>query len=130
MGFDELLAVSRKLVYPRENLSPQCSAGIVACALLTDMGHIYTGINIDTDCGMGFCAEHSAISQMLLHGESHIAKIVAVTEDMIIPPCGRCRELIYQINHENIKAEVMVDDDVIKPLSELLPCLWWEKEQK
>ena len=129
MKFEVLKEEAKKLVYPRENLSQQCSAGIVACALLTDKGHVYTGINIDTHCGLGFCAEHSAISSMLLYGESRIEKIVAVTEEMVIPPCGRCRELMYQVNHENINTKVLVDDGVVKLLSELLPYLWWEKEQ-
>lgn len=130
MDFEELVKMADDLVYSRENLSPQCTAGVVACALETDMGSIYTGINLDTHCGMGFCAEHSAISEMLKGNESRIAKLVAVAKEGIIPPCGRCRELIYQVNHDNLDAKIMIGDFTIKSLAELLPDLWWPKIQK
>ena len=129
MEFTELAARARELLFERDNLSAQCSAGVVACGLETKDGHVYFGINIDTDCGMGFCAESSAISAMLKAGEAEIAKIIAVTRDRILPPCGRCRELIYQVNHNNLKTAVMVDENTILTLEELLPYLWWKADE-
>ncbi len=129
MEFTELIAQARKLLFERNNLSPQCSAGVVACGLETKAGNTYFGINVDTDCGLGFCAESSAISAMLKAGEAEIAKIVAVTRERILPPCGRCREMIYQVNHQNLQTLVMVDIDKILTLEELLPCLWWQPEE-
>lgn len=128
MEFSEMVIQARELLFDRTNLSPQCSAGIVACSLETRSGHVYYGINIDTDCGMGFCAESSAISAMLKAGEAEIAKIVAVTKDRILPPCGRCREMIYQVNHSNLKTLVMVENDTVLTLEELLPYRWWKAE--
>ncbi len=125
MEFDALVAKAARLVYPRENLSKQCSAGVVACALETIEGHVYTGINLDTHCGLGFCAEHSAIIRMIEDNHTRIAKIVAVTKDGVIPPCGRCRELIYQVNHQNLHTQVLVHEHTIKALAELLPDLWY-----
>ena len=61
-----------------------------------------------TDCDLGFCAEHSAIANMILNGEYIIKKIVAVHKDKIYPPCGRCRELMYQLNRENREAEIIL----------------------
>lgn len=59
---------------------------------------------------MGFCAEHVAIAAIITAGESRIAKIVAVCDGKgIVSPCGRCRELMYQINHDNLKTEVQLD---------------------
>jgi cytidine deaminase len=29
----------------------------------------------------------------------------------VYPPCGRCREFMYQINDENLEADVLVDDE-------------------
>jgi cytidine deaminase len=82
----------------------------------------YTGVCIDTPSSMGFCAEHSAIAQMIINEESRIAKIVAVGEKgKIYPPCGRCREFIYQINYENLEAEVLIAEHKIVKLKELLP---------
>ncbi len=99
--------------------------GYVGAALLTSQGNVFTGINIELSCGIGFCAEHSAISEMVKNGETRIKKIVAVTaEENILPPCGRCREMIFQINNSNLETEIIIDKGIIKTLSELLPENW------
>ncbi len=70
---------------------------------------------------MGFCAEHSAIAQMVTNEESRIVKIVAVgKEGKVYPPCGRCREFMYQINSDNLELDVLVDDNKVVKLKELL----------
>jgi cytidine deaminase len=100
-------------------------AGHVAAAILSKSGNIYTGINIDTACSLGFCAEASAIADMLKHKETEIVAAVAVTfKGDIIPPCGRCRELMYQINKDNINAEIATNSNTIKVLKDLLPETW------
>lgn len=102
--------------------SPDCIVGGVAAALETTSGRVYTGVCIDTACSLGFCAEHSAIAEMLKARESEIRMIVAVMADgSILPPCGRCRELIWQVNTRNRATEVIVGHDRAVPLSELLP---------
>ena len=68
------------------------TAGSVSAALLTQSGNIYSGICLDMACGIGFCAEHAAIADMLKAHETVIKSIVAVRADGIVPPCGRCRE--------------------------------------
>ncbi|SHG03869.1 cytidine deaminase family protein [Pedobacter caeni] len=101
--------------------------GGVAAAIETVDGNIYTGISIDTACSMGFCAEHSAVAEMLKNGESKIRSMVAVNENgNAVPPCGRCRELISQLSKENLRATVEVKDGVILTLAELLPYDWKE----
>jgi cytidine deaminase len=109
--------------------------GTVGCALLTDNNSIYKGVCIDTSSGMGFCAEHTAISQMVTNKEYKIKKIVAVWKDeegsvFVIPPCGRCREFMRQINEENLEnTEVVLDKDKTVILKELLPYYdWWQKQ--
>lgn len=117
----ELRNIAERKVNPRQ-LSEGCYVGSVASALLTDKGNVYVGVCIDTSSSMGFCAEHSAIAQMITNEESKILKIVAVGRDgRILPPCGRCREFMYQINNENIETEVLVEEDKIVKLQELLP---------
>src|SRR5262245_31765977 len=75
--------------------SVECSAGTVAAALLTRTGQIFTGICVDFRCSLGFCAEQAAIVDMLKHRISQVVAIVAVrTDGTILPPCGRCREMI------------------------------------
>ena len=38
----------------------------------------------------------------------------------IISPCGKCREQIYQLNHDNLDCEILLSDRIVK-LKELLP---------
>lgn len=47
-------------------------------AILSASGRVYTGICVDTQCSVGFCAEHAAVAEMLKARESEIALGVAV----------------------------------------------------
>ena len=105
-------------------VSKYVRCGHVACALLTDKGNVYTGISINAKCGIGFCAEHSAIADMLKAGESKIEKLVSASENKVVVPCGRCLEFIRQINEENISTKVLISDVNIKTIDELLPVRW------
>ena len=106
--------------------SRDCTSGSVGAALVTRAGNLYTGVCIDTACGLGFCAEHSAIAEMLKHKESEIMMIVAVnTSGHVLPPCGRCRELIYQVNRNNLDAAVILTSRTVS-LRDLLPERWQE----
>jgi cytidine deaminase len=99
--------------------------GYVGAALVTERGNVFTGINLQLLCGIGFCAEHSAVAEMVRNGETRISKIVATTaEGAILPPCGRCRELLYQIDEANLDTAVIVGEGSRRPLRELLPDTW------
>ena len=99
--------------------------GYVGAALVTDQGNVYTGINISLICGIGFCAEHSAVAEMIKNGETRIRKIVATTaEGHVLPPCGRCREMIYQVDESNLDTVVIIGIGDKQPLRELLPHNW------
>ena len=88
MTFEELYEIAKKTLGVRKT-SRNTEVGNVACALETIDGNVYTGINIDTACSMGFCAEANAIGSMLTNGESKIAKLIAVSlKHDIVPPCG------------------------------------------
>ena len=123
MTFDELVTIAKNTLNPQV-LSKNTEVGKVACALETIDGNIYTGINIDTACSMGFCAEANAIGSMVTKNESIIKKIVAVSANHgVIPPCGRCREFMVQINEANLNTEVLLNDGVFL-LKDLLPNRW------
>lgn len=108
----------------QKRLTEFVKCGHVAAALMTDKGNIYTGIAITCAGQIGFCAEHSAIAEMLKNNESRISKIIAVNSKGIVPPCGRCREFIRMINSDNMSTEVMVSENNIVKLSDLLPYAW------
>lgn len=120
----QLYQQAKELLNPRR-LSKLAEAGGVASALVTDQGNVYAGVCIDTSSGMGFCAEHNAIGQMVTHGESRIVSIVAVNWDgKILAPCGRCREFIYQMDAGNTKTRVLLDGFRVATLEQLLPEHW------
>lgn len=124
MTFDELYDKAKSVINPRE-LSEYAEAGGVGAALFTEGGHVYTGVCIDTACSMGFCAEHAAAAAMITRGESRVFKMIAVgMNGHIMPPCGRCRELISQIHRDNLNTEVMVDEDKIVTIQDLMPYNW------
>ena len=107
--------------------SDDCTSGSVGAALITKAGNVYTGVCIECSSSLGFCAEHSAIAEMLKHKESEIVMIVAVdTSKKILPPCGRCRELIYQVNKTNVNTKVLIAHNKTILLKELLPHRWQE----
>ena len=108
-----------------KKVSQDIRFGDVGCALITDKGNIYTGVSIHLYCGVGFCAEHSAIANMITNREYVIKKTVAVSsEGKIFPACGRCRELMYQINKKNKDTEVIIGKNKTAKLKKLLPHYW------
>lgn len=105
--------------------APDLVAGEVGAAILTDKGNLYTGVSVDVACGIGFCAEHAAIAEMLKHRETRIVAVVAVGgHNNVMPPCGRCREFMMQLDKGNADAEVIVAADTVVKLRELLPFYW------
>jgi cytidine deaminase len=104
--------------------------GNVAAALVTAGGNRYLGVCIDTGSGTGFCAEHAAVAAMVTAGEYQVARIVAVWRDeqgrlYVLPPCGRCREFLRQVDDRNIDTAVVVDYERSATLRELLPYHGW-----
>ncbi len=127
MTDEDLIQQARSVVKPRK-IAHGFTVGDVGCALLTDTGHIHVGVSIDTAGGMGFCAEHNAIASMITNGEQRIRKIVAVLGDgTILPPCGRCREFMRQVDGGNMdRAEVLLGKNKAVKLRDLLPHAWGE----
>ena len=119
-----ILRKEAKKIAVKNRLNEYVKYGHVGAALMTDKGNIYTGVAIDCSCAIGFCAEHSAISEMLKHNESRIVKIVAMNSKTSVSPCGRCREFIRLINEDNMDADVMISDNEIVKLKDLLPHAW------
>lgn len=124
MTFDELYEIAKKTLNPKK-ISKTSRAGHVAAAILSESGKVYTGVCIITPCSMGFCAEHAAIASMITAGETRVIKMVSVYKDgKVLSPCGRCREFICQINDDNDKCEVMLDNETVVTMNDLLPNRW------
>lgn len=124
---EELILKAQSLVKPTKQRN---GFSIADCgtALLTERGNIYLGVSIDTPSSMGFDSEQAAIAAMVTNQEYKIKKIVAVLKDgTILPPCGRCREFMYQIDRDNLNTDVIVQKGKSVKLKELLPYPWDEK---
>ena len=67
---------------------------------------------------------------MVTAGEYRIRKVVAVSrhEDgklYVLPPCGRCREFMRQVDEGNLEAEVVLGRKESAKLRDLLPRHEW-----
>jgi cytidine deaminase len=126
MAFPEIseLIAAARAVQGEFSLGADFSAGGVGAAVRGRSGRLYTGICLDLACGIGFCAEHAAVAEMLKHRESEIDAVVAVGAGVIMAPCGRCRELMAQINPANLACRVVLAEDRVVVLRALLPEHW------
>ena len=70
----------------------------VGAAVLCSSGRIYAGVNVES-CGYGPCAEPIAIGRAITDGERVFERIVAVggasEPHNVMPPCGNCRQLVF-----------------------------------
>lgn len=123
----DLIHVAAQYLNPQE-LDSRVS-GAVAAVIVSPAGDQFFGVSIDVPSSMGYCAEAGAIGAMITARESQIAQVVAVTRGddgaiAVLPPCGRCREFMYQIDHRNIDTRVIVAADRAETLDSLLPARW------
>jgi cytidine deaminase len=123
MDNEEIIKKAKELVNIKK-LNGEAIFGEVGSVLITEKGNFYEGISLHASCGIGTCAEHSAILKMLEKGETRIKKIVAVGAEGVYNPCGRCRELMYQVDKNNSETDVMLSNGNIVKLKDLLPNYW------
>ena len=122
--YSQLILEAHQLARPIQS-SASCKAGGVAAVIVADSGQHFSGICVEFACSLGFCAEHAAAAEMLKHHESKVTLVVAVDwSGKVLSPCGRCREMLWQLNDANRNALVILGPDVAKPLHELLPSHW------
>ena len=72
----------------------------VGAAVRTESGAVYAGCNVENaSFPEGWCAETSAIAQMIAAGERRITEIAVVAEKMArITPCGGCRQRLKEFS--------------------------------
>jgi len=98
----------------------------VGCAILCKNGNIYKGVNCD---GIhGSCAEYVTMGIAISAGEREFETIVAVHDkhiNFVIPPCGNCRQMLWEYC-KDIKVIVNDEDgNLIKvEAKDLLPFAW------
>ena len=92
---EELVAAAEKA---REHAHARFSNFKVGAALRTKSGKIYGGCNVENaSYGLTVCAERVALFKAISEGERKFEAIAVVTgADSLTPPCGACRQLIWE----------------------------------
>lgn len=108
----------------------------VGAALRTTGGQLFAGIHFETATGFAtVCGEIAAICCMVASGQRDLETIAAVWRApdgalYLLPPCGRCREVIADFNPqarvilshlEDHWDRTAIDHPVKVPIADLLP---------
>lgn len=82
----------------RENAHAPYSNFRVGAALRSTSGRIFSGCNVENaSYGLTMCAERVAIFKAISEGERGFSALAVVTDaDVLTPPCGACRQLIWE----------------------------------
>ena len=99
--------------------APYSEVRVGAAALCAD-GSIVTGCNVENaSTGIGVCAEVTLASSMVAAGGGRLVALAVVAGDgEPIPPCGRCRQFLYEFGG----AELLVETSSgVVTLGDLLP---------
>jgi len=93
--YDTLISAAKQA---RENAHAPYSNFRVGAALRATSGRIFTGCNVENATyGLTVCAERVAIFKAISEGERGFDAISVVTDtDALTPPCGACRQLIWE----------------------------------
>lgn len=98
----------------------------VGAVVLTERGGVYSGCNVENaSYGLTICAERSAIfSAVAKEGDDkiRIRAIAVFTEEKVpCPPCGACRQVIYEFGPEAIVIYQGSNGLVETSISKILP---------
>jgi len=93
--FETLIAAAKSA---RENAHAAYSNFRVGAGLRATSGRIFGGCNVENATyGLTICAERVAIVKAISEGERGFDAISVVTDtDTMTPPCGACRQLIWE----------------------------------
>ncbi len=92
----------------------------VGAAALVEDGRVVTGCNVENaSYGVGLCAECGLVSQLHLGGGGRLTHFVCVNaEEVVIMPCGRCRQLLSENGGPSLLLETVSG---VKRMDEVLP---------
>jgi homotetrameric cytidine deaminase len=123
-GADALLSAAAAVM---ANAHVPYSRFPVGAALRTREGAIHAAANVENAAyPQGQCAEASAIGSMIAAGETRIAAIAVVAENIAVcPPCGGCRQRLSEFARPDTPVYL---GDTTTTLGELLPLSFGEAE--
>lgn len=94
----QLLNLLQQAKQAAQNAYSPYSGYKVGAALLDAKGKIHLGCNVENaSYSLSNCAERTAIFKAVSEGEQDfVALAVWVDAEQIFPPCGACRQVIYE----------------------------------
>ena len=86
-------------VHARHNAHAPYSHFKVGAALETDDGRIITGCNVENATyGLTVCAERVALFKAISEGARRFRRMaVAADTEKLTPPCGACRQVLWEL---------------------------------
>lgn len=126
---EQLINTAKKY---QNNAKAQYSNFRVGAALLDNKNNLFGGCNIESSSyGLTICAERVALTKALSEGINSFTKIAIIgPNDDFCPPCGACRQLLYDYAPE--LEIILTNNKEIKTikLKELLPLAFEETKLK
>ena len=107
----------------REQAYAPYSGFAVGAALLAE-GRVFTGVNVENaSYPISVCAERNAVAAMVAAGGRRVDAVAVVTDgDTPTPPCGGCRQCLWEFGPEAVVLAVTLKGDRARwPLAGLLP---------
>lgn len=117
IDWDALRARARDIV--QQAYAPYSNYRVGAAALVDD-GRIVAGCNVENAAyGVVLCAECGLVSELVAGGGGRLVAFTCCnSEDDVIMPCGRCRQLLW----EHGGAELLIETPLgIQTMSQVLP---------
>lgn len=97
----------------------------VGACLRAENGELYAGCNVENaSYSLVLCAESSAISALISAGQKKITEVVITSSgDMLCPPCGACRQRLFELADGNIPVHLykMSGEHKTLHMNDLLP---------
>jgi cytidine deaminase len=97
----------------------------VGAALLTKDGKVYRGCNIENAAySMCNCAERTALFKAYSEGDKEFAALAVIADTpRPVPPCGACRQVIFELCPSDMKIILAnLNGDIAElTVKELLP---------
>jgi cytidine deaminase len=108
----------------REQAHAPYSKFHVGAALEDSEGRIYMGCNVENaSYGLTVCAERTAVFKAVSEGARHFRRIAVAADTVsLTPPCGACRQVMWEIcgDIEVVLVNLNRDTESLS-LSHLLP---------
>ncbi len=111
------LEISKNAYAPYSNFQ-------VGAIVVTQNGKMFKGVNLENSSyGLTICAERAAISAAVTEGEYDFHTLIVVSSSSPpAPPCGACRQVLYEFS-PSLKVIMANDQGEVSKISlkDLLP---------